>query len=163
MRFLWTIFSSSLIPAWSSLLRLPIITIILEFVGYVGVLITVRVRGAAIGSKPIYAAHAVKNRIPNNQLSFEFYERSAAAGVSCQYTEPLPYLLSLIRRSEPLIHLIGENPHICRVSSFSAFEPEQAIDAWVNRNDAYRHLKPSYYLHGYLLFDGRKAEIWRKK
>ena len=86
-----------------------------------------------------------------------------AAGIQYQYRGPMPYLRDLIRDREPLIHLFGQNPHVCLVRSLATYEPDVAKKrAWVSRVDATRALKSAgYYHHAFLELQGIRGEIWR--
>jgi hypothetical protein len=84
------------------------------------------------------------------------------AGFPDTYKGAETYLLTLIENQEPLIHLYGENPHICKVRTFSSYEPDICIQrGWIDRGFALQALSTSKYEKRGRLWCGKvPAEIW---
>lgn len=84
------------------------------------------------------------------------------AGFPYTYRGAENYLLELVQAGEPLIHLGGENPHICKIRTFSSYEPEICKQrAWIDRGWGIQALSEYKYTRkGTLDTEFGRFEIW---
>ena len=95
------------------------------------------------------------------------YCRQAAEKTACadqRWPGAHEYLEKMINDKEPLINLIGSNPHICLALSLSSYEhPMASKRSWVQRDRAVNMLSKSGYYHHCRVHGNERGDIntWR--